>query len=143
MLKPTANRWHEWPIRVYFEDTDAEGVVYYANYLKFMERGRTEWLRVRGIEQDELARDRNLCFVVTETTVRFRQPARFNEQLVVRSRLHRFGRARFEIEQNIHRASDDDLLVASDVTAACVDTLTFRPSRIPAELQTLLAGGDD
>lgn len=131
--------WHEWPVRVYYEDTDAEGVVYYANYLRFMERGRTEWLRARGIEQDRLMEDQGLCFVVTETAVSFRRPARFNDQLLVCSRMTKFGRARFDLEQNIHRAGDRELLVASRCVAACVDTENFRPQRIPEKLRSALA----
>lgn len=134
--------WHEWPVRVYYEDTDAEGVVYYANYLKFMERGRTEWLRAQGIEQDQLRAEHGICFVVTETTVRFHQPARFNDELIVRSQLVEFGRARFDLEQNICRAGDDTCLVAAKVTAACVDADRFRPRRIPAAIREHLIGED-
>lgn len=132
--------WHEWPVRVYYEDTDAEGVVYFANYLKFMERGRTEWLRSRGIEQDQLRAEHGLCFVVTETDLRFRRPARFNEELLVCTQLTDFGRARFGLEQDIHRAADRVLLVGSRCVAACVDFATFRPRRMPAALRETLAG---
>lgn len=138
-MKFSKNQWHEWPVRVYYEDTDAEGVVYFANYLRFMERGRTEWLRERGVEQDRLRAARGLCFVVTETDVRFRRPARFNDQLLVCSRMTDFGRARFGLEQNIHRAGDRELLVASRCTAACVDADQFRPRRIPDVLRSALA----
>ena len=129
--------WHEWPVRVYYEDTDAEGVVYFANYLKFMERGRTEWLRELGVEQDALRRDHGLCFTVTETDARFRRPARFNEQIVVRTRLTERGRARFVLEQTIWR--DDVELVTARCVAACVDAETFRPRRIPAGLLGIAA----
>ena len=132
--------WHEWPVRVYYEDTDAEGVVYFANYLKFMERGRTEWLRSRGVEQDQLRAEHGLCFVVTETDLRFRRPARFNEELLVCTQLTDFGRARFGLEQDIHRAADRVLLVGSRCVAACVDFATFRPRRMPAALRETLAG---
>jgi acyl-CoA thioester hydrolase len=131
--------WHEWPVRVYYEDTDAEGVVYYANYLRFMERGRTEWLRDLGIEQDALRDRYGLCFVVAETQVRFREPARFNDQLVVRSRMLECRRARFELEQNVHLAADSTLLVASYCKAACVDAHTFRPRRLPDVLRSAMA----
>lgn len=132
--------WHEWPVRVYYEDTDAEGVVYFANYLKFMERGRTEWLRACGVEQDQLRAEQGLCFVVTETDLRFRRPARFNEQLLVCTQLTDFGRARFGLEQNIHRATGRELLVGSRCVAACVDFETFRPRRMPPALRGRLAG---
>lgn len=124
--------WHEWPVRVYYEDTDAEGVVYFANYLKFMERGRTEWLRSMGVEQDVLRRDHGVCFTVTETDARFRRPARFNEQIIVRTRLRERGRVRFVLDQAIWRA--DVELVTARCVAACVDAETFRPRRIPAVL---------
>ncbi len=78
--------WHDWPVRVYYEDTDAEGVVYFANYLKFMERGRTEWLRELGVEQDQLRRDQS-WFHGKGTEVKFRRPARFNDELRVRTAL--------------------------------------------------------
>lgn len=134
------HEWHEWPVRVYYEDTDAEGVVYFANYLRFMERGRTEWLRGRGLEQDELRRNQGLCFVVTETDVRFHRPARFNDLLLVCTRLTASGRARFSLDQNVHRAADRELLVASRCVAACVAADGFRPRRIPQALRTALFG---
>jgi acyl-CoA thioester hydrolase len=142
-LENQSNQWHEWPLRVYYEDTDAEGVVYFANYLRFMERGRTEWLRARGVEQDRLRDDHGLCFIVTETDVRFRRPARFNDELVVRTRLTEFRRARFGLEQNVHRAPDRQLLVGSRCVAACVDTDEFRPRRMPAALRATLTGEMD
>lgn len=142
-MKSIVNQWHEWLLRVYYEDTDAEGVVYFANYLKFMERGRTEWLRSRGIEQDQLRAEQGLCFVVTETDLRFRRPARFNAELLVCTQLTDFGHARFGLEQNIHRVADRELLVASRCVAACVDFETFRPRRMPPALRATLAGESD
>lgn len=129
-----AGSWHQFPVRVYFEDTDAQGVVYYANYLCFMERGRTEWLRSRGVEQDVLQARHGLCFSITGVDVQFRQPARFNDELVVRTRLVGRERVRFALEQEVRRARDDLLLVAAHCTAACLDSATFRPRRIPAGL---------
>ncbi|MGI9331015.1 MAG: tol-pal system-associated acyl-CoA thioesterase [Gammaproteobacteria bacterium] len=133
------HEWHEWPVRVYYEDTDAEGVVYFANYLKFMERGRTEWLRLHGIEQDVLRREEDLCFVVTETDLRFRRPAQFNDQLVVRTRLTQCGHARFELDQNVHRLADPKALVTSRCVAACVSADEFKPRRMPARLRSALS----
>ena len=130
--------WHEMPVRVYYEDTDAEGVVYFANYLKFMERGRTEWLRSRAVEQDQLRAEHGLCFVVTETDVRFRRPARFNELLLVCTRVTRFGHARFNLDQNVHRADDRELLVAGRCVAACVSADDFQPQRMPPALRSAL-----
>lgn len=125
---------HEFRVRVYFEDTDAQGVVYFANYLKFMERARTEWLRELGIEQDCLMEEHGLCFTLTGTAARFHRPARFNDQLIVRTRTKRIGHASIALEQAVHRATDDELLCSSDCVAACIDAESFRPRRIPPEL---------
>lgn len=130
--------WHEWPVRVYYEDTDAEGVVYFANYFRFMERGRTEWLRSLGVEQDRLRRDAALCFTVSETHARFLRPARFNDLLVVRTRCLAQGPVRFTLAQSVWR--DEEELVAGGCVAACVDASGFRPRRIPAELRRLIGG---
>lgn len=125
---------HEFPVRVYYEDTDAQGVVYFANYLKFMERARTEWLRELGIEQDSLAREHGLCFTLTRTAAKFHRPARFNDRLVVRTRTARIGHASIALEQAVHRVADDELLCSSNCVAACIDALSFRPRRIPPDL---------
>jgi acyl-CoA thioester hydrolase len=125
---------HEFRVRVYYEDTDAQGVVYFANYLKFMERGRTEWLRERGVEQDWLMSEHGLFFALTGTGARFHRPARFNEQLVVRTRIARLGRASIALEQTVHRLMDNELLCSADCVAACIDAKSFRPRRIPAGL---------
>lgn len=135
-------RWHELPVRVYFEDTDAQGVVYFANYLKFMERGRTEWLRERGVEHDALRESERLCFTVTDTSVRFLKPARFNDQLKIRTRLLDRGRVRFVLEQAVHR-HDEELLCSARCTVACIDAVAFRPRRIPRNLARTLAGEPD
>ncbi len=127
---------HEWPVRVYYEDTDAEGVVYFANYLKFVERARTEWLRSLGLEQDELRREHGVVFTVSETQVRFVCPARFNDLLQVRTRLVEKGRVRFTLEQDIWR--DEQLLAETRCVAACVDVTGFRPRRIPEQLRAVL-----
>lgn len=126
--------WHRWPVRVYYEDTDAQGVVYYANYLRFMERGRTEWLRSHGVEQDWLAAEHGLCFSIVEANVRFRRPARFNDEVVVLTRLAARSRVRFELEQELRRAGDGELLVEMRCAAACLDAREFRPRRLPAGL---------
>ena len=92
---------HVWPIRVYYEDTDFTGIVYHANYLRFMERGRTEWLRSHGVEQDQLLAAHGLCFSITAADLRFHQPARFNDELVVRTRLAGRERVRFALDQQV------------------------------------------
>jgi len=126
--------WHEFPVRVYFEDTDAQGVVYYANYLRFMERGRTEWLRSHGVEQDRLQAELGLCFSMTAVEVRFHRPARFNDQLLVRTRLVGRERVRFTVDQQVCLAHDGSLLASARSEAACLETAAFRPRRIPAGL---------
>ena len=90
-----------WPVRVYYEDTDSGGVVYYANYLKFMERARTEWLRHRGFEQDALLRDHRLLFAVRSLTVDYHRPARFNDQLEVVSEIAATGGASLTFVQTL------------------------------------------
>jgi len=121
--------WHTLDVRVYFEDTDAQGVVYFANYLKFMERGRTEWLREMGIEQDWLLDEHGLCFALTHSNAKFLRPARFNELLEVRTRIVDYGRVRIELEQSVERAGE--LLCSARCVAACIDAGSFRPRRIP------------
>jgi acyl-CoA thioester hydrolase len=125
----------EWPLRVYYEDTDAQGVVYYANYFRFMERARTEWLRALGVDQVALMGQERRIFVVTETKAEFIVPARFNDEIIVTARLARLTRATFDIEQNVHRDSlDGTLLLKGSVRAAYLDADTLRPKRVPASL---------
>ena len=125
--------WHTFGVRVYFEDTDAQGVVYFANYLKFMERGRTEWLRAIGIEQDALIGEHGVCFALTESDARFIRPARFNELLEVRTRLVEHSRVRFALEQAVRR-DDGEVLCSARCVAACLDAMSFRPRRIPGSI---------
>lgn len=122
-----------WPIRVYYEDTDAQGVVYYANYFRFMERARTEWLRALGVDQVALMNEERRIFVVTETNAQFLVPARFNDEIVVTAGLAGMSRATFDIEQNIYRDSlDGELLLKGYVRAAYLNADTLRPTRVPA-----------
>lgn len=118
-----------WPIRVYYEDTDLGGVVYYANYLKFMERARTEWLRAAGVEQDHLLADQGVLFVIVSCDVRYHAPARFNDQLEVSVQILERRRTRFIVTQEVRRG--DQLLVSATIGAACIDAATFRPRPIP------------
>lgn len=125
----------EWPIRVYYEDTDAQGVVYYANYFRFMERARTEWLRALGVDQTAMMQDERRIFVVTETSARFLIPAKLSDELVVTAELSQLNRASFEIVQNIYRShSDGELLIRGAVKAAILDADTLRPKRVPPTL---------
>lgn len=122
-----------WPVRVYYEDTDAAGIVYHANYLRFMERARTEWLRALGYEQDRVRVEDGLVFVVTHTDLTFHAPARFNEELLITSRLERLRRASLTFAQGITGA--DGRAIASALnTVACVGTETLLPRRIPAHM---------
>jgi acyl-CoA thioester hydrolase len=120
------------PVRVYYEDTDAAGVVYYANYLRFMERARTEWLAAHGHALAELERHADIVFVVTHADVAFRQPARLGDLLAVGVDVAPLGRARFVARQPIRRGGET--IVDATVTLAAVDRTTFRPRRIPAGL---------
>lgn len=125
----------EWLIRVYYEDTDAQGVVYYANYFRFMERARTEWLRALGVDQVAMMKQERRIFVVTETKAEFVAPARFNDQVVVTARLAGLTRATFDIEQNIYLDSlDGDLLLRGSVRAAYLNADTLRPTRVPTSI---------
>ncbi len=119
-----------WPVRVYWEDTDAGGVVYYANYLKFLERARTEWLSHLGLEQDQLAREAGVVFVVRRVEADYRSPARFNDRLVVRCELAELGNASLVMDQQVLRG--ESLLLQARVKVACVDSANFRPVRMPA-----------
>ena len=126
-----------WPVRVYYEDTDSGGVVYYANYLKFMERARTEWLRVRGFEQDALLQEQRLLFAVRSLSVDYRRPARFNDVLAVSARLIEASGASFLFEQTIQRDVSTDILCSARVKVACIDAETFRARRIPRHLREI------
>ena len=122
----------ELPVRVYYEDTDAQGVVYYANYFRFMERARTEWLEAMGIDHITLMNEENRILVVSEAHAKFLIPARLGDNLVVTAALSRQGRATFDIEQNIYRnSSDGELLIQGSVTAAYLAADTMKPKRVP------------
>ncbi len=120
-----------WPVRVYWEDTDAGGVVYYANYLKFMERARSEWLRALGFDQGRLRDELSLVFVVRQVTIEYLKPARYDDMLAVTARLEQANRASLLMRQTIER---DGLLGRAGVTLACVHAQSFKPARIPAHV---------
>jgi acyl-CoA thioester hydrolase len=119
-------------LRVYWEDTDAGGVVFYANYLKFFERARTEWLRALGIGQQALRDDTGAIFVVSETRVRYHRPARLDDLLSVTVLLTATGRATMTLTQQAW--CNDTLLAEGDIRIGCVDAGTFRPRRIPTQI---------
>lgn len=128
-----------WPVRVYWEDTDAGGVVYYANYLKFLERARSEWLRSLGFEQPELLDRHGGMFVVKRVEAEYRLPARFNDSLSVEVALADRNKASLAMAQRILRNAE--LLMTARVTLVWVKENSFKPARIPAEiLQSLLHG---
>lgn len=129
-----------WPIRVYYEDTDSGGVVYYANYLKFMERARTEWLRARGLEQDALLRDRQLLFAVRRLDVDYHRPARFNDRLEVVSQVMRAGRASLTFAQTIRRVGSTEVLCSARVKVACIAAESFQACRMPRDLLREIIG---
>jgi acyl-CoA thioester hydrolase len=121
----------EHPVRVYWEDTDAGGIVFYANYLKFFERARTEWLRSLGIEQGALRDASGGIFVVSETAVRYLQPSRLDDELLVTARLEEAGRASLIIAQQASRKKDGALLCEGTIRIGWVDAASLRPARIP------------
>ncbi|MFO1397929.1 MAG: tol-pal system-associated acyl-CoA thioesterase [Burkholderiales bacterium] len=123
-------------VRVYYEDTDAAGVVYYANYLKFMERARTEWLAALGFPLAAFEREHGVVFVVRRCEIDFHRPARLNDDLVATvEALHR-GASRLVARQEVRRG--DEILTTARVTLACVDAARWRPARIPAALAATL-----
>ena len=120
------------PYRVYWEDTDAGGVVYYANYLKFMERCRTEWLRALGVDQQRLRLDRHLQFVVVNVVVDYLRPAVLNDEIIVTAALERLSGATISFKQTIMRG--DLQLIDASTRVACLDSGTLKPRAIPKDL---------
>jgi len=118
--------------RIYWEDTDAGGVVYYANYLKFMERCRTEWLRAQGIDQFRLRSERQLQFAVVNVTVDFLRPAVLNDEILVTAELERLSGATISFKQTILRG--DTQLIDASTRVACLDSGTLKPRAIPKDL---------
>ncbi len=124
------------PVRVYYEDTDAAGVVYYANYLKFMERARTEWLEALGFPLAAFEREHGVVFVVHRCEIDFRQPARLNDALDVSVEPVKLGASTIKARQNVRRGAD--VLTSAVVTLACLDSARWRPVRMPSLLATKL-----
>ncbi len=130
-----------WPVRVYYEDTDSAGVVYYANYLCYFERARTEWLRALGFEQTELAAQYGVVFVVRSITVEYLRPARFNDALSISVELADVGASQIAINQRVLRGAGTsmEMLVDAQVRVACVNMATMKPVRIPKLLSTKIS----
>lgn len=142
------------PVRVYYEDTDSGGVVYYANYLRFMERARTEWLRSFGVEQDELVRSEGVIFAVRSVQIEYLRPARFNDLLYVSVAVVQHGRASLTVAQDIVQATGgaesahtpfnidgndfaalkERVLCTGQVRIACIDATALRPRPIPGHV---------
>ena len=122
------------PVLVYYEDTDAGGVVYHSQYINFLERARTEYLRDLGVEQDALLREHGIIFAVRSVSITYLLPARFNDLLDVTVSQPRGGRASLEFDQDIRRG--DSRLVSAQVTIVCLEANTLRPRRIPAFLHS-------
>jgi acyl-CoA thioester hydrolase len=118
-----------WPARVYWEDTDGGGIVYYANYLRYLERARTEWLRSFGYSQASLADDAGIVFTVVSLTIDYRRPARLDDELTITCTPRADGAASVRFAQRVLRAGE--MLAEADVRVACVDARTLRPKRIP------------
>lgn len=131
------------PVRVYYEDTDAGGVVYHSNYINFFERARTEWLRQLGYELDELAENENLLFVVRALTCEYLRPAKFNDELFVSAEIRELGKTSIVFEQKVMRAKNDIglegqnacvVLAQGNVTVVSIDAVKFKPRRLPKQI---------
>ncbi len=139
-----------WPVRVYYEDTDNGGVVYYANYLKFMERARTEWLRARGVEQDVLIEQEGVIFAVCSVQLDYLKPARFNQQLSVSVSVAEVGKASLTFDQTVNlittegnvAVKSDLLLCQGQIRVACLNANSFKPRAIPASIRQEILGDD-
>ena len=137
----THHKEFSWPVRVYYEDTDSGGVVYYANYLKFMERARTELLRNIGFEQDKLQQELGIIFAVHSANVQYKKPARFNDELNVVTSLTSLGRASIDFKQSVYlqvshheNAPVGSLLCDAEIKIACLNAERFTPQIIPASI---------
>ena len=119
----------KWRVRIYFEDTDSGGVVYHSNYLKFMERARTEWLRSLHLNQAELKKKDKIMFVVAKVNIDYKKAARFNDELDIVTSVDNIGASKVDLTQNIMKNSD--LYTSARVSIACIHSETFKPQRIP------------
>jgi len=135
-LSPLSSPAFTWPIRVYWEDTDAGGVVYHASYLRFLERARTEWLRAQGVEQQRVRNDDGVVFVVRDMEIEFLLPARLDDELDVTVESGEWRSASMTFVQRIVRRVDGAVVAGARVRAACIDAVTYKPCRIPNHLFT-------
>ena len=130
-----------WHLRVYWEDTDAGGVVYHSQYLNFFERTRTEWLRSVGIDQSRLGAEAGIVFVVHAMNIDFVSPARLDDELRVSVALEKLGGATMALQQDMTRAADDAVISRASVKVACLDASKFTPARIPERIKTEILNG--
>ena len=130
-----------WPVRVYYEDTDAAGVVYHSQYLNYMERARTEWLRALGFEQERVAQETGRRFVVTRMEIDFLSPARLDDALLVTVNLSNRRRASLEMKQTIIRVADERLLIRGKARVACIDA-RLRPARFPPDFSNCITANE-
>lgn len=130
---------HEHSVKIYYEDTDAAGVVYYANYLRYMERARSEWLSAHGLSLRQLADVQGIGFIVRGVEIQYRSPARLDDVLVVRTRPVKLGRAGMTLSQEIFIAASERLATSARVDLACIDVASMRPRRLPQAVSDLAA----
>ena len=133
----------EFPIRVYYEDTDAGAVVFYANYLRFFERARTEWLRHCGVSQRQMSKQHQVMFVVKSTAVEYHRAARLDDLLLIRSRIERLGQVAVTFHQEAWRDGQPghpaaELLSSSTIKVGCVSCASLRPAPIPTAVRSAL-----
>lgn len=133
---PKSMHQFDWQVRVYYEDTDSGGVVYHSNYLKYMERARTEWLRHLGFEQTDLKDQLNVLFVVHSLQIQFKKPAKLNDLLTISSEFTTIGFGSIVFLQKI--TLNTQKLVEASVKIACINALSFKPSEIPHQLKQTL-----
>ena len=127
-------------VRVYYEDTDSGGVVYYANYLKFIERARSEFLRELGFEQDQLTAKDNIIFAVRSLSAQYQSPARFNDLLIVDTTVEKTRKASLVFSQKIMSSEQNKVLFKAQITVACLDAQKFKPCAIPSDILEKING---
>ncbi|OUR67287.1 tol-pal system-associated acyl-CoA thioesterase [Cycloclasticus sp. 46_83_sub15_T18] len=126
---------HRWPVRIYYEDTDMQGIVYYANYLKYLERARTEFLREKGFEQDQLIEQQAVAFAVRSVQMDYIKPAKFNDELIVATQVQQLKRVSLVFQQTIIRPADDNAIINSaTIKVACLDAHSMKIKAIPTEM---------
>jgi acyl-CoA thioester hydrolase len=128
----------EFSYRIYYEDTDASGVVYYANYLKFFERARTDYLRELGINQYQLEQEQKIIFMVRKCQIEYKDSARLDDLILVKTLVKKINGASITIEQELIRKTDQKLLNFITVDIVCIDSQSMKPTRIPKNIKTLL-----